>query len=132
MATAVCNIGKYTIVGHLGRGGYASVYKAWCPEQDRKLYFAIKVCERLPDEEVAQGVQDNLLMKEWSAYRALNYGRSDANRNGIPKVHETGDCSLSVALGCWLAGWLWLVLLPSVCSPLQGWSSSSRAPIHTW
>jgi serine/threonine protein kinase len=113
VATTSVKIGRYTVVGHLGRGGYASVYKACLPGQTKQQY-AIKVShEHLPDEEAEQGVQNNQLMAEWCIYRTLDYGREDANWNGIPRVYETGESCSLLWLAGWLAGWL-----PIVCSPV--------------
>ena len=68
MDEACCKIGSYTIVARLGRGGFASVYKASLPSTDQQ--YAIKILRQtLSEEEVGQNVQaNNELMKEWNIY----------------------------------------------------------------
>ena len=68
MDEAGCKIGSYIIDGRLGRGGFASVYKASLPGTDQK--YAIKILRQtLSEEEVGQNDQaNNEMMKEWNIY----------------------------------------------------------------
>ena len=92
-------VGKFTVLEPIGSGGFSTVYKV---REDKRgsddsknggPLYAMKIGNAAVNDEynAVKSVDEMTHMEEWRAYKALSFGKGDANRSGIPEVYETGD-----------------------------------------
>lgn len=88
----VSKVGKFSITGTIGSGGFSTVYR--CREEGTRCIYAIKVGNENINEEFkrkAKTIDDMTHMEEWHGYKALGFGKGVAHSRGIPEVFETGN-----------------------------------------
>jgi tetratricopeptide (TPR) repeat protein len=98
---APSRVGRFALIGQIGRGGMGVVYAAWDPQLDRKVAIKLVLDDRFADAEDAR----HRLEQEARAAATLNHPN-------IVTIYDTGVHEGRVFLameyveGCTLAGWL--------------------------